>query len=87
MVRRRCTRRTKVMARKPKFSDPLLPDRARTGDDLLTRIDELTESLDAEATHGWRPLLVACGREIGHLRAELLGIARRIERQEQQRKS
>lgn len=59
-------------------SDSEIPDRARCGDDLLARIDELTVGKVDEGGgdgNGWRFLLLACGREIGRLRAELQGIA------------
>lgn len=63
-------------------SDPSMPDRARFGDDLLLRIDELTVGRIPEGGdgNGWRPLLVACGREI-----ELRGIAERIRQNEEKR--
>lgn len=68
------------------YSDPNTPDLARTGDDLLARIDELTVGRVPEGCKdGWRCLLMACGREIGRLRAELRGIAARIEDHERKR--
>jgi len=70
------------------MSDPEIPDRARTGDDLLARIDELTVGKipdGVDGGNGWRFLLIACGREIGRLRAELRGIAFRIQQNESSR--
>ena len=63
-----------------KPSDPYTPDRARYGDDLLRRIDELTVGKDLGVDgNGWRNLLLACGAEIGRLRADLRGIAHHID--------
>ena len=68
------------------ISDPAVPDRARYGDDLLARIDELTIGKESSnEPDGWRPLLLACAAEIGRLRAELVGIAAWIERNETKR--
>lgn len=71
------------------MSDPETPDLARCGNDLLDRIDELTEcvrerdySSSKADGNGWRCLLVACRREIVRLRAELMGIADRIHNKE-----
>ena len=63
-------------------SNPDIPDRARMGDDLLARIDELTHGNVDETSE----LLVACASEIGRLRAELVGTADRIQRQEERRR-
>ena len=71
-----------------RMSDGEIPDRARCGDDLLARIDELTVGkVDDEGSdgNGWRFLLLACGREIGRLRAELRGIAAKIQSNETRR--
>lgn len=56
-------------------SDPLIADIDRTGDDVLFRIEELTDGkIGDDDKHGWRPLLVACAREINNLRDELESI-------------
>lgn len=78
-----------MMGRKRNASDPVIPDVARCGDDLLARIDELTEGKIPEDCdgNGWRCVLKAAGAEIGRLRGQLLGIAHRIENAEERRRS
>ena len=71
-----------------KRSNPDIPDRARMGDDLLSRIEEMTyrtPNVEDDSGNGWRSLLLACASEIGRLRAELVGTADRIQRQEERR--
>lgn len=66
------------------MSDPEIPDRARTGDDLLARIDELTKTLpDGADGNGWRYLLFACGAEIGRLRGEVIRLQYQIDELEE----
>lgn len=70
------------------MSDPELPDLARCGNDLLDRIDELTECVRDGSRgdgNGWRCVLLAARREITRLRAELMGIADRIHNRERLR--
>ncbi len=67
-------------------SNPQVDDVHRTGDDLLARIDELTSKC-GDIANGWRPLLFACGREIGILRNQLIGIASSIESIERKRRN
>lgn len=78
-----------MMGRTRKASDPELPDIARFGDDLLARIDELTDGKIPEDCNGngWRCVLKAAGAEIGRLRGQLLGIAHRIENAEEKRRN
>lgn len=46
------------------MSDPTIDDINRTGLDLLERIRELTCSIEEGHVNGWKPLLVACDREL-----------------------
>jgi hypothetical protein len=47
-------------------SDPTIDDSDREGSDLLARIEELTPG--DPTGNGWRPLLVACRKQIARLR-------------------
>lgn len=69
-------------------SDAGIPDRARCGDDLLARIEEMgNKSLAGSSDgNGYMELLRACASEIVRLRGELLGIAYKIEDRENRRK-
>ena len=46
------------------MSDPTIDDIDRVGLDLLERIWELTCSIEEGHVNGWKPLLVACDREL-----------------------
>jgi hypothetical protein len=62
------------------MSDPETRDVDRTGDDLLARIDELTDGKTPEGADGdgWRFLLLACKREIECYEAMKEGVQERI---------
>lgn len=58
------------------LSDPTITDSDRTGLDLLARLAELHRNQTGD---GWRPLLLACEREIVRLRAGLNEAAKQFE--------
>jgi hypothetical protein len=59
------------------YSDPTIDDSDRAGSDLLARIEELTPN--NPTGNGWRPLLVACRKQIARLRDELDRLTQRGE--------